>query len=200
MHRVFELEDEVKKLKAGQQMAEKVHEEEKQIEPPEEGKKEQSTNPPEAKDPTKEDHKGKTEEVEESEEQRLKREKKAKVSISFQSEVAVTDKEVYILGEFNKWKPEKMDSIDEYTYSKDLILEQGFKYRYQLLVLDEIVLDLNKECSENQLGMITNLIFVPKEEFEQQPDLIIGNELPAPGGLNPLVHMPSYVHPLSKLI
>ena len=55
---------------------------------------------------------------------------------------------MYILGDFNGWKPELMQKNEEGFYFK-VVLIKGFKFYYSFLSSDEMVLDYNSPYEEN---------------------------------------------------
>ena len=55
---------------------------------------------------------------------------------------------MYILGDFNGWKPELMQKNEEGFYFK-VVLIKGFKFYYSFLSSDEMILDYNSPYEEN---------------------------------------------------
>ena len=82
------------------------------------------------------------------------------------------DDTVSIMGEFNNWLPEGMyrkstskdDGEDFKTFNYTTKLLKGFKYRYVLLVGEQIIHDENSPHSEDSVGRMTNHVAVAKDD------------------------------------
>ena len=86
---------------------------------------------------------------------------------------------MYILGDFNGWKPELMQKNEEGFYFK-VVLIKGFKFYYSFLSSDEMVLDYNSPYEENITNsQLQNYLEIKQNEndkttkFDSKDDLNI---------------------------
>ena len=74
---------------------------------------------------------------------------------------------MYILGDFNGWKPELMQKNENGFWFK-VVLIKGFKFYYSFMTYDEILLDYNSPYEENKLNSkIQNYIEIYQEDNEK---------------------------------
>ena len=74
---------------------------------------------------------------------------------------------LYILGDFNGWKPELMQKNEKGFYFK-VVLIKGFKFYYSFLSSDEIILDYNSPYEENiNNSQLQNFIELKQNDNEK---------------------------------